>query len=106
MSTFKTLMMIFPGQEIKLHVGHNCQGSGQDTLCHISQGEIVKDGRRIVKTMRPGIGRVICYSPTQRGYELEVEGVKMLLGYWWLEDCARAGPDYCPIVNCKPSIIK
>ena len=42
---------------------------------------------------------------SQRAWELEVEGVKMLLGYWWLLDCARAGPAYCPIVNSKPSFV-
>ena len=91
-----------PGQEIRLQPGHNCQGCGAEAVSHISRGERVREGRRVVASLARGLGRVISYSPTTRAWELEVEGVKMLLGYWWLEDCARGGPAYCPVLNCKP----
>ena len=93
-----------PGQEIRLHPGHNCQGSGGEAVSHISQGELVREGRRVVGSLARGTGRVISYSPTTRAWDLEIEGVNMRLGYWWLEDCARGGPAYCPIINCKPVI--
>ena len=91
-----------PGQEIRLQPGHNCQGCGAEAVSHISRGERVREGRRVVTSLTRGLGRVISYSPTTRAWELEVEGVKMLLGYWWLEGCARGGPAYCPVLNCKP----
>ena len=91
-----------PGQEVRLQPGHNCQGCGGEAVAHISRGEIVREGRRVVRSLARGVGRVISYSPTTRAWELELEGVKMLLGYWWLEDCARGGPAYCPVLNCKP----
>ena len=75
-------------------------------MSHISQGEIVKEGRRIIKTLSAGVGRVICYSPTEQAYQLEIEGVKMLLGYWWVQDCIGGGPSYCPVVNIKPVVVK
>ena len=95
-----------PGQEIRLQPGHNCQGCGAEAVSHISRGERVREGRRVVTSLTRGLGRVISYSPTTRAWELEVEGVKMLLGYWWLEDCARGGPAYCPVLNCKPVMAK
>ena len=95
-----------PGQEVRLHPGHNCQGCGGEGVAHISQGERVREGRRVVGSLARGVGRVISYSPTIRGWDLEVEGVKMVLGYWWLEDCVRGGPAYCPVINCKPVIKK
>ena len=94
----KMVLDLTPGQKIRLCSGHNCADCGQETLSHIGQ----ERRRRSVR----GEGRVICYSSTQRGYELEVEGVKMLLGYWWIQDCIRGGPAYSPVVNCNPKIIK
>ena len=91
-----------PGQEVRLNPHHNCQGSGQDSLAHIGGGETVREGGRLVKRCR-GVGRVLRYCPTQRAWEMEVEGVKMLLGYWWLETCTSpTGPPRLPVVNCKP----
>ena len=30
-------------------------------------------------------GRVMRFSPVQSAWEMEIEGVKMLLGVWWME---------------------
>ena len=45
------------------------------------------------------------YCPTQRGWDLEVEGVKMMLGLWWLQDAVRGGPVSLPVVNCMQHCI-
>ena len=44
---------------------------------------------------------MVRYCTTQRAWELEVEGVKMLLGYWWLEAAARGALPFLPIVNIR-----
>ena len=91
-----------PGQEVRLNSNHNCQHSGQESLQHIGGGETVREGGRLVTRGR-GVGRVLRYCPTQRAWELELDGVKMLLGYWWLETCSGpSGPPLLPVVNCKP----
>ena len=83
-----------PGQEIRLGNIHNCQNSGQPGLQHIREG-----GRE----RGEGRGRVVKYCPTQRAWELEVEGAKMLLGYWWLGAASSlTGPLHLPVVNWRP----
>ena len=44
---------------------------------------------------------MVRYCATQRAWELEVEGVKMLLGYWWLEAAVRGALPFLPIVNIR-----
>ena len=39
------------------------------------------------------------YCTTQRAWELEVDNVKMLLGYWWLDAAARGNIPFLPLVN-------
>ena len=78
-----------PGQEVRLNPRHNCQNTGQESLLHLARGR----------------GRVVRYCPTQRAWELEVEGVKMLLGYWWLQaSTSTTGPNLLPVINCKPRL--
>ena len=92
-----------PGQKIRLNKSHNCQGSGQVLRKHIGQGEFVREKGRIHQRSS-GVGRVVRYCSTQRCWELEVEGVKMMLGVWWLQDAARGGPAILPIVNFRPEV--
>ena len=93
-----------PGQEIRLNHSHNCQHSGQPALLHIQEGESREDRRQRAGARGRGRGRVLKYCPTQRAWELEVEGVKMLLGYWWLgASTSLNGPLNLPVVNWRPS---
>ena len=92
-----------PGQKIRLNRNHNYQGAGQPAKLHIGHGEFVREKGRIYQRST-GVGRVVRYCSTQRGWELEVEGVKMMLGSWWLEDAVRGGPGSLPVVNCLPEV--
>lgn len=78
-----------PGQEVRLNNIHNWQNSRQPGVEHIREG---------------ARGRVVKYCPTQRAWELQLEGAKMLLGYWWLGDSTSlTGPLHLPVVNWRPS---
>ena len=48
---------------------------------------------------RSCVGRVIRYCSTQQAWELEIDGVKMLLGFWWLGAARAGGPKFLPILN-------
>ena len=100
-----TELCLQPGSEIRLSHRHNCQGAGQLSQAHIGKGELVREGGR-VRRRAIGEGRVVRYCTTQRAWELEVEGVKMLLGYWWLEAAARGALPFLPIVNIRVKTAK
>ena len=91
-----------PGQEVRLNYINNCQHSGQPALLHIQggqAGQAGQGGRQRGGGRGRGRGRVVKYCPTQRAWELELEGVKMLLGYWWLGTSTL----HLPLVNWRPS---
>ena len=102
-NTSSMKLNLTPGQKIRLNKNHNCQGSGQIMRQHIGQGEFVREKGKIYQRSS-GVGRVVRYCSTQRCWELEVEGVKMMLGVWWLQDAARGGPASLPIVNFRPEV--
>ena len=70
-----SLMNLAPGQLVKLHENHNWKGCGQ------TRGEQMGSGS--------AEGRVVRYSPSQRAWELEVGGLAMLVGHWWMEAAVR-----------------
>ena len=88
-----------PGQEVRLNYINNCQHSGQPALLHIQGGQAGQAGQGGRQRGGGGRGRVVKYCPTQRAWELELEGVKMLLGYWWLGTSTL----HLPLVNWRPS---
>ena len=53
----------------------------------------------------PGHGCVLKYSYSQCGWRLEVEGVPMLLGGWWLEAAARGVLESVPVINIEPQVV-
>lgn len=75
------------GSEIKLTAGHNVRGANQPGMMHIG------DEAR---------GKVVGRDPATCSVCVEIEGVQMRLGLWWLEAPARGGPAKLPIVNVKP----
>ena len=104
-STKTTVLNLSPGQRVRLSPGHNCQGSAQIKLRHIlrPEPELEKTGRVLSAVQRQrrveGQGRVVRFSPLQAAWELEVEGVKMLLGTWWMNAAINCSVDFLPIVN-------
>ena len=93
-----SVLRLAPGEAVRLSRQHNCRAAGQASRQHIGVGEMVREGSRVVQRAR-GDGRVVRYCATQRAWELEIEGVKMLLGYWWLEAAVRGGVNALPVFN-------
>ena len=92
------------GQKIKLNQDHNCQSAKQPVYMHIgSKKPHVYRGS--VRQPGPGEGHVVRYSPKQGGWEIQIEGVSMLLGGWWLQAAVRGKLDSIPIVNSDPVIL-
>ena len=69
-----SLVNLTPGQLVRLHENHNWKGCGQP------RGEALSNSAE---------GRVVRYSPSQRAWELEVGGIVMLVGHWWMEGAVR-----------------
>jgi len=88
------------GAEIKLTDGHNVQGAKQPAYMHIGADAPCK-GRK----NGPGHGTVLRSSRRTCGYELQIEGARMLLGQWWVEAAMRGGPATLPVVNLKPEMV-
>jgi len=87
-----------------LNPGHNCQGSKQGSLMHIGGSEAIRY-RGTVQRPGPGYGRVVTYNQTHQGWQLQVEGVPMLLGGWWLEAAVRGALEFVPVINYNPKVV-
>ena len=81
------------GQKIRLSSGHNWHGAAQNNKLCIGQ-----QGNKKLQ-VESGIGRVVRYCSTQQAWELEIDGVKMLLGFWWLCAARAGGPKCLPVFN-------
>ena len=105
-SQIKTIVLdLSAGQRVRISATHNCQGCGQKRLRHIlrPEPEIQTKGRvlsAVQRQRRPiGEGRIMRFSSVQSAWEMEIEGVKMLLGSWWMEAAIRGQVDILPLVN-------
>ena len=45
---------------------------------------------------------MVRFSNKNAGWDLTVEGVSMLLGYWWLQAAQRGNLETIPLVNVSP----
>lgn len=95
--TAKMWLDLRDGAKVKLTDGHNVQGAKQPAYMHIGADKPY-NGRK----NGPGHGRVVRRCDTTVAYSLEIEGVRMTLGQWWLEAAQRGGPTTLPIVNLEP----
>jgi hypothetical protein len=91
------------GARIRLAPDHNCQGANQPVYLHIG-ASAPHVYRGSVRQPGPGEGFVIRYSPKQQGWELQVEGVSMLLGGWWLAAAAQGAVTSLPVINLEPAM--
>ncbi|CAE7945177.1 Sirt7 [Symbiodinium sp. KB8] len=89
------------GQAVRITPGHNIQGAKQPAYMHIgAKKPIVVKG----ETRQPGVGvgTVLNRCNTTCSFILQIEGVQMRLGIWWLESAMRGGVTHLPIVNRDP----
>lgn len=85
----KMWLDLSPGAMIQLTEGHNIQGAGQPDNLHVGREDLGYHAQ----------GYVLRRDDSIQGYILEIDGVRMLLGVWWLEAAKRGGPLTLPIVN-------
>jgi len=69
---------------------------------HIGGKKPVTDKNGVTRQPGVGLGSVISRQEDSLSFALDVEGVPMRLGIWWLEAALRGGPDVLPIVNQRP----
>eukprot|EP00092_Neocalanus_flemingeri_P036893 GFUD01040158.1.p1 GENE.GFUD01040158.1~~GFUD01040158.1.p1 ORF type:complete len:401 (-),score=89.89 GFUD01040158.1:44-1246(-) len=102
--TKKMYLDLSNNQKVKLNPDHNCQGAKQPGYLHIGSDKAITH-RGIKRQPGPGHGRVVRYSHSQCGWLLEVEGVSMLLGGWWLDAAAKGEVEYVPVINMEPQVV-
>jgi len=99
--TERTWLDLRDGQRIRLTDGHNIQGAQQPHFMHIgADAPVLIGGRRVEPA--PGNGVVERLDNVQSGFVLRIEGVRMLLGVWWLETALQGAVEQLPIVNVSP----
>lgn len=90
------------GQEVRITPGHNIQGAQQPQYMHIGAKKPIKIKG---ETRQPAVGngRVLSRCDKSCSFVLQIEGVPMRLGIWWLESAMRGAVDVLPVVNKEPS---
>mmetsp|Transcript_87823 Transcript_87823/g.151601 ORF Transcript_87823/g.151601 Transcript_87823/m.151601 type:complete len:731 (-) Transcript_87823:298-2490(-) len=91
------------GQEVRITPGHNIQGAKQPMYMHIGASEPVTFKG---ETRQPaiGLGRVLERQEESTSFTLQIEGVQMRLGIWWLDTAMRGAIDVLPVVNQNPEL--
>merc|ERR1711907_810932 len=100
--TAKMWLDLRDGAEVKLTEGHNVQGAQQPLYMHIGASGTKKVNGRFPG---PGHGKVMRRDDLRVSYELQIEGVRMTLGQWWIEAAKRGGPPTLPVVNLHPEMV-
>lgn len=99
----KTVLDMSPGKEIRLNPGHNCQGSRQPSLRHVF-GNTAQEFQVVCRPPGPGRGTVKGYLPALYAWEIEIEGVTLLLGGWWLKTAKTGAMEMIPVINIDPQM--
>lgn len=88
-------------QKVRITPGHNIQGAKQPQYMHIGALRPVTL-KGVTRQPGAGLGCVVSRQEETASFVLDIEGVQMRLGIWWLEAALRGGPDVLPVVNQKP----
>eukprot|EP00656_Telonema_subtile_P008834 TRINITY_DN14131_c0_g1_i5.p1 TRINITY_DN14131_c0_g1~~TRINITY_DN14131_c0_g1_i5.p1 ORF type:complete len:283 (+),score=61.88 TRINITY_DN14131_c0_g1_i5:157-1005(+) len=97
------------GQQVKLTEGHNIQGAGQPAYMHIGASEPYTRSRAYGgQTMQhgPGNGTVQRFDEARSALQLNIEGVVMTLGVWWLGAAREGKLQTLPVVNSDPVMVE
>jgi NAD-dependent SIR2 family protein deacetylase len=97
----KTWLDLRPGKQVQLADDHNVQGAKQPVYMHIGANE-PHSYRGQLRQPGKGVGVVSRRDDKISGFHLEIDGVRMLLGQWWLEAARRGGPAQLPVINVNP----
>ncbi|CAJ1374504.1 unnamed protein product [Effrenium voratum] len=88
-------------QAVRITPGHNIQGAKQPQYMHIGAKKAITVGGEVRKP-GVGLGTVVSRCDKTCSFVVQIEGVQMRLGIWWLESAMRGGVDVLPIVNQDP----
>ena len=72
------------GKQIKLHQHHNSKVKEKKTTQLLSSKPCQGCNQKSRQNIEAGEGEVEGYCTVQRAWRLRVEGVPMLLGFWWM----------------------
>jgi len=90
------------GQKVRITPGHNIQGAQHPQYMHIgADNSVVHQG--ITRQPREGFGKVVRRNAALSCFILQVEGVEMCLGIWWLEAAVKGSVEVLPVVNQVPA---
>ena len=85
-TTHKMWWDLRPGAAVKLSGGHNVKGAGQPSH----------------RRLRNNAGKVTSWRDDTSGIHMNIDGVPMCLGQWWVEAAVRGGPSTLPVINLNP----
>jgi hypothetical protein len=90
------------GQRICLADDHNIQGARQPQYMHIGASKPVTH-TGITREPGIGLGSVVRRDEASSSFLLNIEGVQMRLGIWWLDSARRGAVERLPLVNERPA---
>jgi hypothetical protein len=69
---------------------------------HIGATRAVRARDGVLRQPAPGHGCVVRRCDATGSFDLQIEGVQMRLGIWWLDSAMRGGAAQLPLVNLSP----
>merc|ERR1712232_838409 len=91
------------GAKVRITEGHNIQGAKQELYMHIGASQPVTYNG-VTHESGVGLGHVVGREEASVSFNLQIEGVPMRLGIWWLESAMRGAVDVLPVVNQNPTL--
>jgi len=92
-------------QKVRITPEHNIQQARQPQYMHIGANKPYKH-KGVERPPGQGLGAVVRRDDEACCYNLEIDGVQMRLGLWWLETAKRGGMQHLPIVNVDAKEIR
>jgi len=96
------VLNLTPGAAVKLSPHHNCQGAKQPRYMHIGAKKPYKLPTGAVRQPGPGNGKVIRRYDATTSWELQIEGITVRVGFWWMAEALTGSVPRIPIVNREP----
>jgi hypothetical protein len=89
------------GQRVRIASDHNIQGARQPQYMHIGASKSFTY-KGVTREPGVGLGSVVRRDEPSSSFLLNIEGVQMRLGMWWLDSAMRGALERLPLVNEKP----
>ena len=96
------LLDLSPGARVRITPGHNIQGARQPMYMHTGAKKPHKH-KGVLRQPARGNGVVSERCDASSSYLLDIEGVRMRLGIWWLVAARTGAVPRLPVVNQTPT---